>query len=134
PFYAMFLAQGLVTVADGVRGRRDQVLAFLTAGLLLYSVPVLDHYYFDPSFRPFRWRAAADLVRSQVRPGDFFLYVEDVAVLPFAFYFREPYPAMVLRADEWLSGGHVRPGFTRTAVEALAARLSRVLLFVSGTF
>ncbi len=134
PFYAVFLAQGLVTVADQVRGRRDRILAFLTAGLLLYSVPVLDHYYFDPYFRPFRWRAAADLVRSQVRPGDFFLYVEDVAVLPFAYYFREPYPAMVLRAAEGLPGGHARPGFTRTEAEALAVRHSRVWLIATVTF
>jgi len=134
PFYAVFLAQGLVTVADQVRGRRDRILAFLTAGLLLYSVPVLDHYYFDPYFRPFRWRAAADLVRSQVRPGDFFLYVEDVAVLPFAYYFREPHPAMVLRAAEGLPGGHARPGFTRTEAEALAVRHSRVWLIATVTF
>ena len=134
PFYAMFLALGLVDVADRVRGRRDRILAFLAAGLLLYSVPVLDQYYFDPSFRPFRWRAAAELVRSQVRPGDFFLYVEDVAVLPFAYYFREPHPAMVLRAAEGLPGGHARPGFTRTEAEALAAKHRRVWLIATVTF
>jgi len=134
PFYAMFLARGLVDVADRMRGRRDRVLAFLTAGLLLYSVPVLDRYYFDPSSWPFRWRAAADLVRSQVRPGDFIIYVEDVAVLPFAYYFREPHPATVLRAAEGLPGGNARPGFTRTEAEALAARHRRVWLIATVTF
>ncbi|HYM91147.1 MAG TPA: glycosyltransferase family 39 protein [bacterium] len=90
PFYAMFLAQGIVDVAERFRGQRDRSLAFLTAGLLLYSAPVLAHYYFDPGFRPYQWRAAAALVRREVRPGDFFLYVGQAAEISFTYYFRDP--------------------------------------------
>jgi len=132
PFYAMFLARGLADVADRVRSQRGWVLAFLTASLLLYSVPVLDRYYFDPYFRPFRWRAASDLVRLRVKPGDFFLYVRNEAALPFTYYFREPHPTMVWGVAGQAAGARARPDFTRSEAEALAARHSRVWLIASN--
>src|SRR5207302_10284002 len=68
PFYAMFLSRGLVDTAGLAHGQRDRGLAFLTAGLLLYSTPVLDRYYFDPHFRFFQWRVSVQLRLAQVRP------------------------------------------------------------------
>jgi len=133
PFYAMFLSRGLVDTADRARGQRDRALAFLTAGLLLYSTPVLDRYYFDPHFRFFQWRAAADLVRSQVRPGDFFIYV-GAAEVPFVYYFRESYPAVVMDAVEALHDPRAHPGFTSVQAHLLAARHRRVWLIATNEF
>lgn len=134
PFYAVFLARGVLEIADRLRLPRERTVAFLTAGLLLYSLPVLDHYYADPGFRPYQWRTAAAAVRARVRPGDFFLYVGREAEIPFGYYFREPHPSMTVVAAEALPGsGHV-PTFAQDQAQALAARFPRVWLIGAASF
>lgn len=133
PFYAVFLARGIVDVAGRLRGWREPGLALLTAGLLLFGVPVLDRYYFDPHFRPYRWRAAADLVRKEAQPGDFLLYVNGAAELAFTYYFREPHPSLTLFPIEG-AGGDRRLGFTAAEARQLAAHYPRVWLITTVPF
>ncbi|HLW59765.1 MAG TPA: glycosyltransferase family 39 protein [bacterium] len=125
PFYAMFLAQGTFDVAEQVDAQPRQALALFTAALLLYSVPVLDRYYFDPTARPFRWRAAASLVRGLVEPGDFFVYVDTPAEQTFTYYLREPHPSVTLVPI----GRSLRDPST---IPNLVARYRRVWLIVNG--
>jgi hypothetical protein len=56
PFDAMFVAFGIVETARRVAARRVVLLAALVVGVLSCSVPVFAQYYFDPGFRPSRWR------------------------------------------------------------------------------
>ncbi len=123
PFYAAFLARGIVDLADHVTGRRAYAAAGLTIGLLLYSVPVFDHYYFDPRFRPYQWRQAAAAVGSRAKPGDLFVYGDEQSELPFTFYYG-PTPAQVV----------LGPRFEASEIRGLAARHPRVWLIVAPPF
>ena len=96
PFWAAFLAQGVLDVAERFRGQRTLIAAMLTGGLLLYSVPVLGHFYFDPNFHPFQWRERAAIVQAHVKPGDFFLYGTVADAMAFTYYFGVSHPGMVL--------------------------------------
>jgi hypothetical protein len=125
PFYAMFLAQGTFDAAEQVHARPRQALALLTTALLLYSVPVLDRYYFDPTARPFQWRAAASLVRGLVKPGDLFMYVDTPAEQTFTYYFRESHPSVTLVPIGW-------PPRDPSTIPSLVARYRRVWLIVNG--
>jgi len=134
PFYAIVLAHGLFDVADRVRGGRGGVLALLTAGLFLYSAPVLVWYYSDPGFDHFRWRTVATLVQRQASPDDFFLYVNNATRIAFTYYFHEPHPSLTLTSAELTAGdGGPRP-FTDARARELAARYPRVWLIVSIPF
>jgi len=99
PFYAMLLARGIVMLAQSIRGRSGQIVTGATIGVLLYSVPVLSHYFLDPGFHPFQWRGAAAIVRESVRPGDFFIYGDHSNYLSFTYYFEDRYPRMLLVLD-----------------------------------
>jgi len=134
PFYAMLFACGMVAVAGGFRRRRDVVLALLTIGTLVYSVPVLARYFIDPEFQPYPWRAAAELVRRQARPGDFFLYVNKAAEISFRYYFREPHLALTLSPVEAFSGTDRPAAFTDTAAGRLARQHPRVWLIATPPF
>ena len=96
PFYAAFLALGIVELAARGRSYHRAVAATLTIGLLLYSVPVLQHYYTDPAFRPYRWRAAAALVEKYARPEDFFLFSNAAAERSLSYYYRQPHPSLTV--------------------------------------
>jgi mannosyltransferase len=129
PFYAMLLAQGAAAAAQRAGRHRVRALAVLVAGLLAYSVPVLSRYYFDPTARPYQWRAAAQWVAGEARTGDFFLYVGRGSADSFTYYFRQPYPSrtLVLRQDP-------RPTFTSDTARQLAAQYRRVWVIMSTPF
>jgi 4-amino-4-deoxy-L-arabinose transferase-like glycosyltransferase len=120
PFYAALLARGIVDVAEHFRDHQRQIAAGLTAGLLLYSVPVFAHYYFDSHFRPYQWREAAALVRSRAGPGDLFVYGDYQNELAFTYYFGAT-PAEVL----------LLPKQDVSAIRGLAARYPRMWLIVA---
>ncbi len=134
PVYVIFLTQGIFAVAAAIRGRRDVAVALLAAGLVLYSLPVLDRYYFDPASRPFQWRAAASLVQQQARPGDLVLYLNNSARSAFTYYFHAPYPWLVLAPG----GSPADPGdgqsFTDADARQLAHRYARVWLIATPPF
>jgi len=90
PFYAILLARGVFDVADHVRARRDRVVAFVTAALLLYSVPTLGQYYLDPAARVERWRDAAAFVAQGIRRDDVLVFASPDAAIAFAYYLRRP--------------------------------------------
>ena len=131
PFYAMFLARGMVEVAERIPLRWNWLLAGLTAGLLLPSAPVLGRYYFDPGFRPYPWRDAAELVRRQSRPGDLFLFVNNSAQISFSYYFRDPHPSLTLIPVEASSRARRQPTFTEARVRQLATRYPRVWIIAT---
>lgn len=134
PFFAMALAHGIAAIAHRFRRRRDIAVALITAALVSYAVPVVARYYLDPGFRPYPWRAAADLVRKDVRPGDFFLYVNAAAEISFTYYFRERHPSLTLIPVEALSAPGAAPGFTDTQGRNLAKRYPRVWLIATPPF
>ncbi len=129
PFYAMTLARGILDVADHFPRHQHRVRVLLVSGLLLFSVPVLGRYYFDPNFRPYQWRAAAHLVERQVRHGDVFFFVGNTTKDAFSYYFqgqvREPYPALVLFPQENLPEPDRLAGFADTQVQRVARRYAR---------
>jgi len=131
PFYAMLLARGLEDIAARWRGRSPEVLGLLTAALLAFGMPVLVRYYFDPGFRPYPWRAAADLVRRQVRPSDFLLFVNGSAEIAFSYYFDQPQPSLALTPVEDARGLDPAPGFTDVQARALAGRYPRLWLIAT---
>jgi hypothetical protein len=120
PFYATLLARGIIDVAEHVRDHHREVAVGLAAGLLLYSVPVFNRYFFDPHFRPYQWREAATLVRSRARPGDLFVYGDYQNELAFTYYFGAT-PAEVL----------LLPKQDILAIRRLAARYPRLWLIVA---
>lgn len=134
PFYAMFLARGLVQASESFRSRQARPLAFLTAGLLLYSMPVLTHYYFDPAFRPYQWRAAAAFVQARVNPQDFFLFVNHPAEIAFTYYFTGPHPSRTLPIFEMVPSTDHPPSFTADRARQLAAQYPRVWLIATPPF
>lgn len=134
PFYAIVLAHGLFDVADRIRGRRGGVVTLLTAGLLLYSAPVLVWYYSDPGFDHFQWRTAASLVRHEAKPGDFFLYVNNATRIAFTYYFHEPHPSLTLTSADLTSGDAAPRLFADAQARELAARYPRLWLIVSIPF
>lgn len=134
PFFAMLLAQGMVGIAERFRRRRDVVLALLTVGVLVYSVPVLVRYYVDPGFRPYPWRAAADLVRRQARPDDFFLYVNSAAEISFSYYVRAAHPSLTLIPAEAYAEADRPAAFTDADAARLARQHPRVWLIATPPF
>ncbi len=94
PFFAVFIARGIHDVAEHVTFPRPRVIPLLIGALLLYELPVLERYYFDPTFHAFNWRTAAATVRQMARPGDALMYVGTPASIPFTYYFHEAYPSV----------------------------------------
>ena len=131
PFYAMVLARGVEDLAARVPARRAEVLALLIAGLLALGVPALGRYYFDPGFRPYPWRAAAELVRRQVRPHDFLLFVNGSAEIAFTYYFDQPHPSLALTPVEDARGPERDPAFTDLQARALATRYPRLWIIAT---
>jgi mannosyltransferase len=134
PFYAMFVAFGIVETARRVATRRVALLAALVVGVVSCSVPVFAQYYFDPGFRPYRWRDAAALVRAHAEPQDFILYIHHASAVAFGYYFREPHPSLTLTPVEAVGGLTDGPGFTVRQARELAARYRRVWLVIMGPF
>ncbi len=128
PFFSMFLALGIRAIADRMPSGRHYAPVVLSAALLLYGVPVLGQYYFDSTFRPYRWREAAAVVKAQVRPNDLFLYVNQSAMVSFSYYFREPHPSVTLTPLEARAGtaSGRRPEFSAAQARQLAGRYPRV--------
>ncbi len=123
PFYAAFIAQGMLDIGERFREHRGRIAAGLLAGLLLYSVPVLDRYYRDPNFFPFQWRERAAVVRQRVEPGDMFLFGTATNAMAFTYYFGVSHPRLVL---------FPHPDFA--AVRELGSRHRRVWLVVAPPF
>jgi 4-amino-4-deoxy-L-arabinose transferase-like glycosyltransferase len=134
PFFAVLLAHGMGQIAERFRGRRDVVLVLLVVGFLAANVPVLDRYFLDPGFRPYPWRAAADLVRREARAGDYFLYVNNAAELCFTYYFREAGPSLTLIPLEASPGTNRAPAFTDAQISRLAQQHPRVWLIATPPF
>jgi mannosyltransferase len=134
PFYAMFVACGIVETAKRVRAHHGALLVGLTAGALVCGVVVFAHYYFDPGFRPFQWRAAAELVRAQGQPQDAIMYVHQASEVAFRYYYHEPHPSLILNPTESLAGVAPRPGFTAAQAQEMAVRYQRVWLIASPPF
>jgi hypothetical protein len=134
PFYAAFLAHGIIAVAERVRGWRAWAQVMVTASLLAYSAPVLDRYYREPGFDHFQWRSAASLVEKQARPGDLFLYVNTATRTAFTYYFHDQHHSLTLAASNTIIGQASSPWFTDDAARQLAARYPRMWLIVSIPF
>lgn len=132
PFFSMFLALGVGALADRMPSGRRYAAALLSTALLLSAVPVLGRYYFDSTFRAYRWREAAVLVKAQAGPRDLFLYVNESAMISFSYYYREPHSSVTLTPVEARAGTAAqRPGFTATQARQLAARYPRVWLIAT---
>lgn len=123
PFYAGVLALGIHDVAARFRYPRPRVVALVTAGLLLYSLPVFDRYYFDPWFRPYQWRQAAAVVQRLARSGDVYIYGDLQSELAFTYYYG-PTPGRVLLESE--------PGAAE--IRQVTGHSSRVWLIVAPPF
>lgn len=125
PFFAAVLARGIVGIPGGVRREaRASVAAFAITGLLvLPSLPVLNHYYYDPDFHPYQWRQAATIVRERTLPGDLLLYGHLQNRLAFTYYFTAPNAEM-----------EVLPDRDYATLGRLAGRFTRVWLIVAPPF
>lgn len=128
PFWAMFLACGIVWVANTVRLRPPGVVAWWTVGLLLYSLPALHQYYLDPATWSFRWRAAAGQVARLGGPDDLLLFVDLSAEETFRYYFRERRLSLILAPR----GGPEIDAQAVAQARRLAGRHHRVWLVVNG--
>ncbi len=142
PFVAVLVARGIYDVAEHVTLPRQRAVTLLIGLLLLYQVPVLERYYFDPTFQSFNWRTAAATVRQMARPGDALVFVGTPASIPFTYYFRERYPSVDATSADWsdlsdagvihLAAEHPRlwviasVPFPPAARDRLLGRLSRV--------
>ncbi len=113
PFVAVFIGRGIHDVAERVTFPR-QLAGILIGVLLLYEVPVLQRYYFDPTFQSFNWRTAAATVRQMARPGDALVFVGTPASIPFSYYFRERYPSVDATSADWAPTG---AGLVRLATQ-----------------
>ncbi|HLJ61983.1 MAG TPA: glycosyltransferase family 39 protein [bacterium] len=134
PFYAMLTAAGVLALADRFRGQRDRIVALMVVGLLAYSVPVLSRYYFDPNYRLYNWRAAAELVRARVSPGDLILYNGPAAKIAFTYYFRGHNDSLDLTPVEALPSGSRRATFDSAWVRRLSVRYPRVWVITTLPF
>lgn len=134
PFYAVITAAGVLRLAELWSGRRDRIVALTTTGLLLYSLPVLAHYYLDPGARLYNWRGAATVVMKNARPGDFLLYTNEAAEIAFTYYFHGPNPSLVLNPIEAIPGPPHRPTFTPVQADRLASRYPRVWIIATPPF
>lgn len=135
PFYAVLVAAGVLALADRFRGQRDRIIALMLVGLLAYSVPVLSRYYLDPSYRLYNWRAAAELVRGRIRPGDFLLYNGPAAKIAFTYYFHGHNDSLDLTPVEALPPGvSHRATFDSAWVRRLSARYPRVWVITTLPF
>ena len=123
PFYAAFLALGIHDAAGQFRFPQPRVVAAVAAGLLLYSVPVFDRYYFDPWFRPYQWRQAAGVVRGLARSGDLYVYGDGQSELAFTYYYG-PTPGDVV----------LGPGFDPAELRRLSGHFARLWLIVAPPF
>lgn len=101
PFVAVLIARGIHDVAEHGTFPRQRAVTLLIGLLLLYQVPVLERYYFDPTFQSFNWRTAAATVRQMARPGDALVFVGTPASIPFTYYFRERYPSVDATSADW---------------------------------
>jgi len=90
PFSAVLAAQGVQDIAAHVRAPRAAAAAALSAALVLYGLPVLGTYYFDPGARPERWRDAAGYLAREVRGGDVVLYASPDAAIAMRYYVTDP--------------------------------------------
>jgi 4-amino-4-deoxy-L-arabinose transferase-like glycosyltransferase len=134
PFYAMLMAAGVLALADRFRGQRDRVVALMVIGLLAYSVPVLSRYYFDTNYRLYNWRAAAEFVRTHVRPGDFLLYNGSAAQIAFTYYYHGHNDSLELTPVEALPEPNRRATFDAAWVTRLSARYPRVWVITTLPF
>jgi 4-amino-4-deoxy-L-arabinose transferase-like glycosyltransferase len=123
PFYAGFLALGIHDLAGRFRYPRPRVIALVAGGLLLYSLPVFTHYYFDPSFRPYQWRQAAAMVRGLARPGDVYVYGDRQSELAFTYYYGPTLGRVLLG-----------PKFDAAEIRRVPEHSSRVWLIVAPPF
>ena len=123
PFYAGVLALGIHDVAARFRYPRPRVVALVAAGLVLYSLPVFNRYYFDPWFRPYQWRQTAAAVQGVARSGDLYVYGDLQSELAFTYYYG-PTPGRVVL------GPKVDPAEIRPA----AGHASRIWLIVAPPF
>jgi uncharacterized membrane protein len=128
PFWAMFLACGIVWLASTVRFHPRAVAAWWTVGLLLYSLPALHQYYLDPATWSFRWRAAAALVARLGGPDDLLLFVDLPGEETFRYYFRERRPSLILAPR----GGPEIDARALAQARGLAGTHHRVWLVVNG--
>lgn len=128
PFYAMLIAQGIAAVAGRLRFR--WAAGVLTLGLVLFSVPQLARYYFEPASHPYQWRAAAHLVEHLGRPDDYILYVGHEPEMAFAYYFRPPH-AIESHTLVPLKAEGSSPQFAQAAARTLAATHPRVWLILT---
>ena len=128
PFWAMFLACGIVWAANTFRLHPTGVAAWWTVGLLLYSLPTLHQYYLDPDTWSFRWRAAAALVARLGGPDDLLLFVDLPAEETFRYYFRERRPSLILAPR----GGPEIDSQALAQARRLAGRHHRVWIVVNG--
>jgi len=97
PFYMALVASGVSTIARSLRTRTLSIgtAVLIIAGLALYDVQVLRHYYFDPGLRD-RWRDAAALVDKHRQPTDLLLYANFQAKIIFTYYLGDIHPSMLV--------------------------------------
>jgi mannosyltransferase len=136
PVYAIVMAAGISSVADAWNGRKDRIVAFVTAGLLLYSIPVLGRYYLDPTSRPYNWRGAAAVIANNSQPGDFLLYTNEAAEIAFTYYYHQAqaHPSLTLTPIEALPEPRRRPTFDQVQAQRLAAQYQRLWVIATPPF
>lgn len=134
PVYAIILASGVLRTGELFAGRKERITALVTIALLLYSIPVLGGYYFDPAYRPYDWRDAAILVEKNAHPGDVFVYTNRAAEISFRYYFHASYPFLVLTPVEALPRSQRHPTFTQERVARLAKKYSRLWIVATVPF
>jgi mannosyltransferase len=134
PIYAVIVAAGVSRIGNSWNGPKDRVIAVITAGLLLYNLPTLGDYYFNPRSRPYDWRDAASLVEREVRPGDFFLYTNEAAAISFRYYFHGSVPSLVLTPVEAIPGPPHSPTFTPASARHLAVAHPRLWIVATLPF
>lgn len=134
PFFAVLVAQGIFTVAEAVRFRRDRVIALLVTGMLALQFPVLSQYYLNPAARPYDWRGAASAVRKYAHPGDFIVYVSIASQIAFSYYLHDHYQSLTLNPVESMPRDDAHPIFAGEQARHLASRYPRVWVVATAPF
>ena len=89
PAFYVLLAAGVTHLAGFARGR-GRTVAVVAVLLLVasFNLPALANVYREKS--TYDWRAAAQHVATQARPGDYLLFIPGFARIPFQYYFNGP--------------------------------------------
>ncbi|MDR7550777.1 MAG: glycosyltransferase family 39 protein [Armatimonadota bacterium] len=104
PGFAILMAAGVLELSAVFSRAWSKGLVVASVLLvLLYAVPVLHAFYFDPRQHRFNWRDAAKLVMAEAAPNDLVVVVPAFAITPWAYYFKGPQSVMPMLPKEFLN-------------------------------